>query len=234
LSRTLKGEILICRLCDRFWDRFWEKCDAWERAHSNESELWSEEADQSRELIDRAFAIQNADRAAAFEIFLEAAEAGSAWAAETVGVHYHAGTDVAADFDKAQEYYRRAICAGSWMATIGYARLLAAHGHYDTCEGVLEDGVSSDFVPAYFWLAWFRYEQSGSRKACGEVRPMLEYAARKGHPGANFYLAKWMLSGRFGLREIWGGIKLTLQFACRWGREEAEEADAREAAGQRE
>lgn len=224
---------MTCRLCDRFWNRFWEKSDAWERAHSNESELWSEEADQSRELIDRAFAIQKTDPAAAFRIFLEAAESGSVWAADRVGLHYHTGTGVAADFEKAQEYYRRAICAGSWIATIGYARLLAEQGHYDVCESVLEDGVSSDFVPAYFWLAWFRYEQSGSRKACGEVRPMLEYAAGKGHPGATHYLAQWMMFGRFGPREIWGGIKLIVQSVIRSGREDPDDVDAREASGQR-
>lgn len=217
---------MACRLCNRFWDRLWESSYAWERENSNDGDLWSVEADQRRELIDRAVVLQRTDDAAAFRLFLEAAEAGSAWAAETVGHHYHMGTGVEADFSQAQEYYRRAISAGSWMATLGYARLLADHGHHDFCEPLLEGGVSSGFVPAYFWLAWFRYERSGSREVCGEVRPLLEYAAGKGHPGANFYLAQWMIKGRFGRREIWGGVKVLLRSACSWGREETEKASA--------
>jgi TPR repeat protein len=204
---------LICRLCDWFWVRFWEGAYAWERAHSNDSELWSEEAHRSRERIDEAVAVQETDRAAALSLYLEAAETGSAWAAECVGWHYHTGTGVAADFEKAQDYYRRAICGGSWMATLGYARLLADHGYQDVCESVLEGGVSSGFVPAYFWLAWFRYAQSRSREACREVRPLMEFAAKRGHPAAALYLATWMISGKFGRREIWGGIKLTLRSA---------------------
>ncbi len=217
---------MICRLCDRLWNRFWEESYAWERAHSNDSELWWDEADPNRELIDQAAAIQNTDASTALAIYLEAAEAGSVLAAETAGWHYHTGTGVAADFEKAQDYYRRAISAGSWMATLGYARLLADHGHHAICERVLEDGVSSDFVPAYFWLAWFRYARSRSREACGEVRPLLEFAAGRGHPAAKLYLGQWMLWGRFGFWDIWGGIKLILKSAPGCEREEAEAVGA--------
>ena len=82
------------------------------------------------------------------------------------------------------------------MATIHYARLLAELGHYDACERTLENGVASDFVPAYFWLAWCRYEQSKTTKVRGEVRPLLEYAAEKGHPEAKILLARWMALGK--------------------------------------
>ena len=220
---------MTCRLCRRFWALFWERCDAWERARSNDSELWFQDTDRNRERMEEASALRKADPAAALRLYLEAADAGSAWASEAVAWHYDSGSGVEADFEKAQEYYRRAIDGGSWMATIGYARLLAEHGHHDLCERLLEDGVSSQFEPAYFWLAWLRYERSESREACWEVRPMMELAASHGHPGANFYLAQWMTTGRFGLREIWRGFRLHLKSASRWGREQAEEADAREA-----
>ena len=220
---------MICRLCRRFRALFWERCDAWERARSNDSELWFEDTDRNRERMEEAYALQKADPEAALRLYLEAAEAGSARAAEAVAWHYDAGSGVEADFEKAQAYYRRAIEGGSWMATIGYARLLADHGHRDYCERLLEDGVSSQFEPAYFWLAWLRYQRAESREACREVRPLMELAARQGHPGANFYLAQWMMTGRFGLREVWRGLKLHLKSASRWAREQAEEAGAEEA-----
>lgn len=99
------------------------------------------------------------------------------------------------------------------MATIHYARLLAELGHHDACERTLENGVASDFVPAYFWLARCRYEQSKTPRVRREVRPLLEYAADKGHPEAKLLLARWMGLGKFGLRDIPRGWRLAAQGA---------------------
>jgi TPR repeat protein len=206
----------LCRDAELARASFWDESTDWERAHSNEWELWCEESDRNRELIDQALAIGAADREAAFRLYLEAAEAGSVWAMELVAWYYHTGTAVAADFGQAQDYYYRAICAGSWMATIGYARLLALHGYFDYCEGVLEDGVRSDFVPAYFWLAWFRYEQSRTNKTCREIRPLLEHAAERGHPGAKLTIAQFMAKGRFGIRVIPKGFGQLLEIVPRF------------------
>lgn len=218
---------MACKLCARWRARLWEKSDAWERARSNESELWSEEPARNRELIEQAGDTRKTDPAAAFRLYRAAAEAGSAWAMDAVAWHYEMGIVVAADLDKAQEYYRRAICAGSWMATIYYARLLADLGDLDDCESVLEDGVSSDFVPAYFWLAWFRYKRCKNRKERRDIRPMLEHAAKAGHPAAQVMLVQLMIFGKFGLREIPAGFKL----ARRWAFRSA--ADAEEDVGDR-
>lgn len=201
----------MCRFCDRFWEWFRKQSSAWERAHSNEHELWSKESDHNRELITQADAITKTDPAASFRLCLEAAEAGSVWATEIVAWHYRMGNGVSADLNKALEYYYRAICGGSWMATIDYARLLATLGDDDTSEKVLSDGVESGFVPAYFWLAWLRYKRFKTREICKEVRPLLEYAAKMGHPAAKRTLAQWMLLGRFGPSEIFRGVALHLR-----------------------
>lgn len=219
--------MLACKLCARLRAHLWEKSDAWERAHSSESAPWSDEPVQNLELVEQAYAVQKTDPAAAFRLYLEAADAGSAWAMNSVAWHYETGTVVAADFDWAQEYYRRAMCAGSWMATIHYARLLADHAYHDDCESVLEDGVSKDFVPAYFWLAWFRYQRCKSRKVCREIRPMLEHAAEAGHPAAQVMLGQWMVRGKFGLRDIPAGF----WWISRWVSRSA--ANAEEAVGDR-
>jgi TPR repeat protein len=213
---------LTCKLCKRFWNWHWKNSDAWEWAHSNESDLRSAESKEARELIERAFAIEETDPDAAFHLCGEAAEAGSAWAMGRVGWHYETGTAVAVDLYKALQYYHRAICAGSWMSTIFYARLLAKAGQHDEAERVLQDGIASDFVPAYFWLGRLRYDRSKTRMVCGEVRPLLQYAAEKGHPGARLTLARWMLLGKFGLPDILTGLKLSFRLA----REFSKRADA--------
>jgi len=216
----------MCRFCDAFWEKFWEHSDAWERSHSNDRELWSKESEQTREMLKEAAAMSETDPAA-LQLYLKAAEAGSVISMGRVGSQYWTGTGTAPDLDKAQEYYRRAILGGSWTATIHYARLLAEHGHYDTCDKVLEDGVAVGFVPAYFWLARLRYMRSKTREVCREVRPMLEHAARKGHPGARLVLAQWMLRGKFGPWEIFGGAILALRWVLQWVREAPEDVRAR-------
>lgn len=194
--------------CEALWQSHWDQANGWEREHSNQDELWWTDSEWNRALIEKAQAWYDADPEAAFRLLLEAAEGGSAWAMESVAWHYDTGTVVAADFDRAADYYCRAICAGSWMATIGYARLLAEHGYFVECEKVLRDGVRLDFVPAYFWLARLRYERSPTRATCREIRPLLDYAADQGHPGAKQTLGRLMVMGKFGILAIPRGLRL--------------------------
>ncbi len=127
---------------------------------------------------------------------------------EVAGSYYETGTVVAADFGQAADHYYRAICAGSWTATIRYARLLAAHDFVDEFEKVLQDGVELDFVPAYYWLAQLRYERAPTRATCRAIRPLLDYAAKRGHPGAKHMLGRLMTLGKFGILAIPRGLKL--------------------------
>lgn len=209
----------MCKLCDRFWERLWAHSEAWERAHSNDNDLWSKESDQTRKLIKQASAITDSDDEAAFRLYVEAAEAGSVMSMARVGWHHWTGTGTPPDPGKAQEYYRRAIRGGSWTATIHYARLLAELGHHQTSDEVLEDGVAVGFVPSYFWLAWLRYKRSGTRQTCGQVRPLLEFAAKKGHPRARRILAQMMLLGKLGSRQIRPGLLLHLRSGTELARE---------------
>ena len=165
--------------CETILQSHWNQSDDWEREHSNDAELWWRDSDRNRALIHEAWERQDTDPDGAFGLFVEAAEAGSPRAMETVGSFYETGIVKTADFDRAANQYYRAVCAGSWMATIAYARLLAAHGDIDECEAVLRDGVELNFVPAYFWLAWLRYQRTPTRATCRAIRPLLDYAANQ-------------------------------------------------------
>ncbi|MBN8811330.1 MULTISPECIES: hypothetical protein [unclassified Sphingomonas] len=206
---------MACKLCAWLcrWlgaglaDSFWKQSGDWERAHSNDYALWLEAPVETRERAEAALAIFDADPEAALRTFLDLAESGMPWAMEAVAGYYERGTVVAADFGQAQDQYRRAIEAGSWAATIGYAKLLARHGHFDTCDTLLRDCAEQDFVPACFWLAWYRLKRSRSAATCREVRPLLERAADAGHPAAGIVLARLKLLGKFGFREIPAGLR---------------------------
>jgi len=206
---------LACRLCAWLCGRlcadparsFWQRSEDWERAHSNDYTLWLEAPVEDRERAEAALPAFDTDPEASFLVLRELADAGMAWAMETVGSHYAHGGAVAADFELARDYYCRAIEGGSWMATIGYARLLAQHGDFDGCAAVLRDGVEQDFVPACFWLARYRLKQSSRASVCRAVRPLLEHAADAGHPAAALFLARLKLLGKFGFREIPAGFR---------------------------
>ena len=185
-----------------------DKSTAWEWVHSNDYELWEREPDTDR--LKQADALGVSDPAAAFEIYRDLAEQGSIRAMHQVAWQYGFGKGklVAPDYDLAADWYIKAISAGSWMATRYYAQFLAMHRHFAHCEAVLQDGVTNEWVPAFFWLAWYRHEQSRSRKTYREIEPLLGHAAQHGHPFARLLLARLMSTGKFGLRKIPRGIRL--------------------------
>jgi TPR repeat protein len=194
----------LCRDASRL---LWAQTDSWESDHSNEWELWSADSDHNRDLMEQALLLDKTNPEASFKLRLEAAEAGCAWGMEFVGHHYETGTVVETDLGKAREYYHRAIVSGSWIATLKYARVLAEQDDVDGCEGVLEDGVEKDFVPACFWLAWYRYKRSPTGATAREIRPLLDRAVDAGHPAADVLLKRLMISGKLGIREIPKGMR---------------------------
>ncbi|MFN3388592.1 MAG: tetratricopeptide repeat protein [Allosphingosinicella sp.] len=218
MKRSIRQEAPICRICDKFWEEFLAYSEAWEKAAAHEDQLVAAESEEAEAIIQRAAGIEDADQASAFRLYLEAAEAGSAWASARVGWHYWTGTAVAADPELALGYYYRAIGGGSWMAFIHFARILAQLDRHDDCDRTLEEGVACGFVPAYFWLGWLRYQREKTAKVRREVRPLLAHAARHGHPYAQLVLGRWMMLGKLGLRDVPRGVRLTTQGAWRFCR----------------
>lgn len=191
----------------------WEHSDAWEGNAANDFHSLPEQSDEQSAIIEHAAQILDSDPASGFGLFVEAAEAGSVYSMERVGWHYWTGTGVMADTSLALEYYRRAVAGGSWTATIAYARLLFELGRHDEWQTVLQDSVEAGFVPAYFWLAWLRYLQAKTPESRREIRPLLEHAARQGHPAAKFFLSRWMARGQLGLLNVPRGWKWVVQDA---------------------
>ena len=189
-------------ICERENASLWERTDAWDRSASNYFDLLDSEPEERRALIENGDNLFDSGPATAFQFYVEAAEHGSVCAMEQVGWHYGSGTGVVADTSLALEYYHRAILGGSWSATIAYARLLEKVGRQTDCENYLRECVATGFTPAYFWLAWLRYNRDRTSTVRREVRPLLEYAARQGHPAARDFLARWMARGQLGLLNV--------------------------------
>jgi TPR repeat protein len=205
----------------------WDWTYSWERAHSNAGSLWAKEADP--DAVKRAYALLESDPVAGFQMCLDLAERGSTWSMIEVARAYRYGKGTARDLGLADEWYRRAIGAGSWIAARSYAQFLGDQGNFVACEEVLKDGVEKGWTPAFFWLAWYRRHPLRKQKNWREIRSLLEYAAEKGHPAAQFYLAILMSFGRFGFREIRRGSKLRDEFDAKM-KQRAKEAAYRQSA----
>lgn len=212
---------MACKLCQWLTKRFsktdeslcaskWRELSDWERAYLSAIDGFGEEPDATLHLVNSAGDLHDHDPASAFELYREAAAAGSALAIEVLGWHYEIGKVVPVDLPEAERTYHRAICAGSWSATLRYAKLLAKRGELAGCESVLRDGVELEFVPAFFWLAWYRYKWRPTRATAWEIAPLLEHADARGHPMARKFLGALMLRGKFGIRQIPDGLRVIL------------------------
>ena len=211
---------MICRLCSWLCDRV---CPPHlrDRALSDAAGQWEDdfalgwepaEEDDARDRQKEARGLTKDDPAAALAIHLELAEGGSAFSMLRAGWHYLNGYGTERDPAAAEEFFRRALCAGSWRATIRYASLLFKRGAHDAWPSTLGDGVDRGFIPSFFWLAWYSYKRSPSARTAREVRHLLEAAAAAGHPEARLTMARWMVLGKFGWREIPAGIRAIRAF----------------------
>ena len=88
------------------------------------------------------------------------------------------------DVSKAEEYYRRSYDAGMNEGLYSLGRLYFDQKKYGEAECVFLDGVSKNFLPAFFWLARLYDEMlSHAEQAVTKEKVVLAYenAARRGH-----------------------------------------------------
>ena len=192
----------------------WHNVYQWELSHADESDLTGNETEAPLELLRRAHAAgENDDRASAFPLYLEAAEAGSVRAMQTVAWHYWSGTGTAPDLEQAENFFQRAADAGSRLARVRWAQLLGRQQRFENAENILLHPDMANFAPAEFWLAWLRYERCKSRRVAREIRPLLESAASAGHPGAKNLLKRLMATGKLGVLAIPCGLRMSVNTA---------------------
>lgn len=199
---------LCARLCppEMGNDRFWAYVYDWEHKFARDWEPWEEDEDL-RNRGKKASALVATDPQQALAEFESLATQGFVWAMRWAGALHSGEQGVEQDLQKAEEYYYEALLGGSWMATLELSKLLNRNKINDRWECILEDGDGVGFLPASYWLGWYRYKRKPSRKTAREVRQLLEKAAVGGHPGARLQLAGWKAKGKLGLRNIPHGFR---------------------------
>ncbi len=128
---------------------------------------------------------------------------------------YEFGRGVLRDEAEADQWYFRAFEGGSQFAMLKCAKAAASRQDFALCEEILKVGVDQDWPPAVFWLAWYRHRQSGSRATYRAIRPLLEKAAKRGHPAARMILGNLMVRGKFGVFRVPQGFIVGVCWAIR-------------------
>jgi len=201
--------VLCKRLCvrnERKMANFWARTHVWQSSQANDWAIW--ERDPLKEQMKEAITAFNVDANAGFRRVLALAEQGSVWNMLQVANFYLHGVGIRRDPDVAEEWWRRAFEGGSERAQLYYGKSLWMRGDYAKCEEVFSVGAAKDWAPALYWLARCRLRRCDNPETLREVRPMLELASEKGSLAARYLLARRMLRGRFGLREIPRGWRL--------------------------
>jgi TPR repeat protein len=138
------------------------------------------------------------------------AKQGSVWAMIEIGRCYQYGRGVLRDEDEAELWYERAFVGGSQVAMLKCADAAAARRDYKATVQILQVGVADGWIPAIFWLAWYRHKQSPTKQTYTEIFPMLKLAARRGHPAARMTLVNFMARGKFGMIRKPVGVMLAI------------------------
>lgn len=193
-------------------DQFWKMVDRVDRVNwSNDWELWNALPEAARASFDEGIEIYSDDKPAALAHFEASAALGNPVAMVWVGRFYASGTGTAPDLDRAIAFYRDAIDAGSWNATLWYAREMDMQGHHDVAIETLENGIEADHIPSFFWLAWLRYKRHRTSKTARAILPLIEYAMKHEHPGGTWLMGKLMMTGKLGLWRIPAGFRFAIR-----------------------
>jgi len=123
----------------------WDNVRRFDQDTSNSFDLWDKLPEEVQDQYCEGYDLWDTDPEGAFALFeLSCCERGN-------------GT--AKDGKRAKQFFRDAVEAGSWHATIHYARFLERAGDQELAYLTLEDGVDAEYTAAYFWLAWLWREK---------------------------------------------------------------------------
>lgn len=194
------------------WNWIWSDTEDWDIDNANWAELDQREPDI--DLVWRAIELRDAgDYSEAVPIWTSLAERGSVRSmVELGGCHEH-GRGVPADLGLAETWYKQALVGGSQYAMLKCAHFAASREDFAECDAILQPGVDERWASAAFWQAWYRWNQYSSKGVYRSIFPLLNLAAKHGHPAGKLYLVNLMVRGKFGMFRVPIGFFRAVRFA---------------------
>lgn len=193
-------------------DRFWDEVDRLDRVRwSNDWELWNALSEEARAIFNEGLTVYPHDKPQALARFEASAALGNPVAMVWAGRLHASGAGTAPDRDRACAFFSDAIDAGSWNATLWYAREMHSLGYPEVAFETLAEGVDADHVPSFFWLAWLRYKTKRTSKEARAVLPLIDYAIERDHRAGTWLKGKLMMAGKLGLARIPAGFRFAIR-----------------------
>ncbi len=186
----------------------WANVKRFDQDCGNSWKLWEKLPVDVQDQYNESHALKDSDPEKSFTLAELSASNGNPTAMIAAALCCEYGDGTSKDREKARKFYEGAVEAGSWPATIYYARFLDRIGDQEMAFATLEDGVDADYTAAFFWLAWLLYKHESSRKMARQVFPMVERAADRAHPGGRWLKAKLLIKGQMGVVRIAEGWRI--------------------------
>jgi TPR repeat protein len=194
---------ILCRIFDPHFDAAadrWAK-SPWDQPNDDDAIFCREE---NQDALRAAYDLWTTDPSRALKEFTRYAELGSVWSSIQVGRAFLLGWGTEVSPPEAEIWLRRAIEAGSEGAMLSLANHYRRAKRLDEAESLLGSYVEKSYAPAVYLLGWVYIDKRKNDLA----RVMFERASASGHRLAKWYLARFCLNGRFGIRSIPRGFRL--------------------------
>lgn len=179
---------------------------AWDYAQANDRQI--RDADPEQDQVTDAASLLDRDPDRAFFLLLTLAQQGSVWAMVNLGWCCAVGCGAPTNATDAEYWYKRAYDAGCDRALLDYAGMLERRGALHLAQEVYAAGAARGWAPAIFHAVRLDLRDAKTLEARLRQKPNLERAAALGSPAALFLLTKYMVRGRFGVRNVAGGLRL--------------------------
>lgn len=155
----------------------------------------------------------------AFAKYVALAKEGSNTAHIRVAWMYETGNGVAQDFEKAEEWYRTAAATGSPHARFYLGNMFRRRERYTAAVEWLRQSADMGFAPATYALGILYRHGAGVPQDSRKAFALFEEAAQHGHLFAKTTIARDMLAGRKGLRQVPRGLVLMVRALWEGARE---------------
>jgi uncharacterized protein len=170
--------------------------------------MWDSEPDL--EALRRFHGMLSTDPVAALAGLKELAGRGSVSSMVYIAHAYRHGTGTGVDLFQSNEWYRRAMDAGSPLASYELARNYMNAKDYDRVIEMWSLGAENRYPPSMHMLGVSYARGWRVPKNLNKARELLEGAADQGHLYAKAKLRCLLMRGGFGFRERLRGIRLAL------------------------
>lgn len=176
-----------------------------------------ESTEDDRARMRQANEMRDTDPARSFQEYRVLAEKGLPYAMLGLAFNYMKGLGTPVDCAQAEVWCRRAYDTGSGntkaMATYFLGWCYLKLNNYPKALEILSAGADMNYGPSIYRLAQMYRGGLGVEKQPDKIRVLNERAAALGHLLAKRDLALQLMSGRFGVGNIFKGFVLLLRFA---------------------